>query len=55
MLNSPLMTPEPPRLVTIRTGMKTKVLWREDTPHYHLLLLILRFKEQRRSRNIQKI
>jgi hypothetical protein len=48
------MTPEPPRLVKIRTGMKTKVLWREVTLHYHLLSLILRLKEQKRSRNTQK-
>jgi hypothetical protein len=54
-LNPPLMTPEPPRLVTIRTGMKTKVLLREATPHCRLLLLILRLEEQRKSRNVQKI
>jgi hypothetical protein len=53
-LNPPLMTLEPPRLVTIRMGMKTKVLWREVTPHYRLLLLILRLKEQRRNGNTQK-
>jgi hypothetical protein len=53
-LNQPLMTPEPPRLVTIRMGMKTKVLWREVTPHYRLLSLILTLKEQRRSGNTWK-
>jgi hypothetical protein len=46
-LNLLLMTPEPPRLVTIRTGMKTKVLWREVTPHYRLLSLILRLKSRK--------
>jgi hypothetical protein len=54
MLNPPLITPEPPRLVTIKTGMKMKVLWREATPHYRLLSLILRLKEQRRSGNTLK-
>jgi hypothetical protein len=44
-LNQPLMTPEHLRLVTIRMGMKTKVLWREATPHYRLLSLILTLKE----------
>jgi hypothetical protein len=48
------MTLEPPRLVKIRIGMKTKVLWREVTPHYHPLSLILRLKEQKRSRNTRK-
>jgi hypothetical protein len=49
-----LMTPEPPRLVTIRMGMKTMVLWKEVTPHYCFLSLILRLKEQKRSGNTRK-
>jgi hypothetical protein len=53
-LNLPLLTPKPPRLVTIKMGMKSRVLWREVTPHCHLLSLNLRLKLQRRSGSTQK-
>jgi hypothetical protein len=42
-LNLPLLNLKPPRLVIIKMGMKSKVLW------CHLLLLNLRLKLQRRS------
>jgi hypothetical protein len=31
-----LLTPKPPRLLKIKTGMEPKVLWREATPLSHL-------------------
>jgi hypothetical protein len=54
MLNPPLLTAEPPRLVRTRTKMKLRVLWREAIPLYRLPLLSLRLKVQRRSRNTWK-
>jgi hypothetical protein len=51
MLKSPLLTPEPPRLVRTRMGMKPRVLWREATPLCRLPSPSVRLNVQRRSRN----
>jgi hypothetical protein len=54
MLNLPLLTPKPLRLVIIRTGMKPRVLLREVTPLCRLLPPSLKLKVLRRNRNSWK-
>jgi hypothetical protein len=51
MLNPPLLTLEPLRLVRTRMGMKLRVLWREAIPVCRLPSPSVRLKVQRRSGN----
>jgi hypothetical protein len=54
-LNQPLLTPAPPRLVRIKTGMKMKALWREVTSLCCLLSLSLKLKVLKRNGRAWKI
>jgi hypothetical protein len=49
-----LLTPKPPRLLKIKTGMEPKVLWREATPLSHLPQLSLKTKVQARIGNVRR-